>query len=61
MIDILTKLVSDSGLVSEEQQEAAQNFLQHTLLNMIDTVVNAYQHKIKLKNVGQKCGCIPIN
>ena len=61
VIDVLTKLVSDSGLVSAEQQEAARAFIQHSLPNMIDMVVNAYQHKIKLKKVGQRCGCIPVN
>ena len=60
VIDVMSKLVSESDLVSEEQQEDAQAFLQHALPNMIDTVVNAYQHKIKLKKVGQKCGCIPV-
>jgi hypothetical protein len=58
VVDIMTKLVNDSGLVPAEQREAALIFLQHTLPNMIEVVINAYQHKIKLKKVGQGCICI---
>nr|QBK86200.1 MAG: uncharacterized protein LCMAC101_07950 [Marseillevirus LCMAC101] len=58
VIDILTKLVNDSGLVPPEQQEKALSFVVHTLPNMIDTVVSVYQHRIKLKKVGQRCGCV---
>jgi len=61
VIDILTKLVNDSGLVPPEKRDGALSFVVHTLPNMIDTVVSAYQHKIKLKKVGQRCGCIPAS
>ncbi len=58
VIDILARLVDESDLVPAKYQDASLIFIQYTLPNMIDAVVNAYQHKIKLKKVGQRCGCI---
>ncbi len=57
VIDILSRLVDESNLVPSKYQDTSRVFIQHTLPNMIDAVVNAYQHKIKLKKVVQKCGC----
>jgi hypothetical protein len=62
VIDVLSKIVDDSGLVKDEDKEACHLLIQVTVPVVIDTIVSAYNHEIDLKKVKScfaKCfGCV---
>jgi len=50
------KIIDDSDLLPEDQEDAANAFVQLTLPPMIDAVVDAYKHNIDPKKI--RAGCL---
>ncbi len=55
VIDVITKVVHESDIFAPEDKMAGDMFIQLTLPMLIDTIINAYNHKVDLKKIKASC------
>lgn len=57
VVQVMTNIVNDSGLVPEKYANEANMFLKIALPPAIDTLVGAYKNHIDFKEIAEGCGC----
>lgn len=55
VINAISKFVDETDVFDEEGKVAAKIFIQMTLPGMIDTIIAAYKHKLRLGNAIASC------